>query len=38
MGRNARARSLSFGWDTVAERYAELVHAVAGDRDRTRHA
>jgi glycosyltransferase involved in cell wall biosynthesis len=25
LGRNARARSMAFGWDSVAERYVELV-------------
>jgi glycosyltransferase involved in cell wall biosynthesis len=35
-GRNARARSLAFGWDAVAERYAGLVRTVAAldERDR----
>jgi glycosyltransferase involved in cell wall biosynthesis len=38
MGRNARARSMAFGWDSVAERYAELVRAAAADHDRVPRA
>jgi glycosyltransferase involved in cell wall biosynthesis len=38
MGRSARARSLEFGWDAAAERYAELVRAVADERDRVSRA
>ncbi|TQM09839.1 glycosyltransferase involved in cell wall biosynthesis [Pseudonocardia kunmingensis] len=33
MGRAARACSTEFGWDAAAERYAAVVHSIAGSAD-----